>query len=293
MDPPVSIPRLSGDIILEVFTHRSLRFAGAPANEDSEYGDNDRLAFLGDKAFDLAVTDALFRKRPMLSAEELENQKAEWTSSTAIENWVTGYKLRDKLRFGREYADSIREANETRHLFFSYVGAVFAQQGVQAVLDWIGRLVDPDYEPASPEASSMDQSFSFKKPRVEPQQPYIPQMQPIQQQQYNAQFAPDVPQFAPPPPPSNPPPPLPQNPLAPAQPHSSFLPMFNQTATQRRIPVDYPATFSGPAHAGRWTVKCIVNGIEKGQGHGASKQLAKEEAARQAYYAMGWAPRGL
>ena len=34
-----------------------------------------------------------------------------------------------------------------------------------------------------------------------------------------------------------------------------------------------------------------VNGIEKGSGVGTSKQLAKEEAARQAYYNMGWAPR--
>lgn len=34
-----------------------------------------------------------------------------------------------------------------------------------------------------------------------------------------------------------------------------------------------------------------VNGIEKGKGSGPSKQLAKEEAARAAYYAMGWAPR--
>lgn len=34
-----------------------------------------------------------------------------------------------------------------------------------------------------------------------------------------------------------------------------------------------------------------VNGMEKGVGTGSSKQLAKEEAARQAYYAMGWAPR--
>lgn len=34
-----------------------------------------------------------------------------------------------------------------------------------------------------------------------------------------------------------------------------------------------------------------VNGIEKGKGNGPSKQLAKEEAARAAYYAMGWAPR--
>ena len=38
-------------------------------------------------------------------------------------------------------------------------------------------------------------------------------------------------------------------------------------------------------------LKFIVNGIEKGTGSGPSKQLAKEEAARQAYFAMGWAPR--
>lgn len=194
-------------------------------------------------------------------------------------------------------------------MFFSYVGAVYAQHGVKTVLDWIGTLVDPDYEPSSPQDSTMDQSFSFKKPRVEPQQP---QMQPFMHQSFNPQqYTPDIPQFAPPPPPSNPPPPLPQNPLNPAQPQTTFLPLFNQTATQRRIAVDYPAAFSGPAHAGRWTVRCvggclscpycihpwpiliffIVNGIEKGQGTGPSKQLAKEEAAKQAYYAMGWAPR--
>ena len=70
MEQLPDIPRLSGDIILEVFTHRSIRFAGAPLNE--EYGDNDRLALLGEKAFNLAITDAMFRKRPMLKADELD-----------------------------------------------------------------------------------------------------------------------------------------------------------------------------------------------------------------------------
>jgi dsRNA-specific ribonuclease len=31
-----------------------------------------------------------------------------------------------------------------------------------------------------------------------------------------------------------------------------------------------------------------VNDIPKGKGKGSSKQIAKEEAARQAYYSMGW-----
>ena len=68
--PP--LPKLTGEIILEVFTHRSLRFPGAPINEDSEYGDNERLAILGEKALETAVTDTLFRKRPMLKAHEIE-----------------------------------------------------------------------------------------------------------------------------------------------------------------------------------------------------------------------------
>ena len=32
----------------------------------------------------------------------------------------------------------------------------------------------------------------------------------------------------------------------------------------------------------------VVNGICKGEGGGVSKQVAKEEAARKAYYSMGW-----
>jgi hypothetical protein len=122
-------------------------------------------------------------------------------------------------------------------------------------------------------------------------------------------FRPLPPHMAPPPQPS----PL-SNPLSPAQPDAPFLPLFNQTASQRRLIVDYPAEFAGPPHAGRWVVKCVgthscsidasavcnsscltvfilVNGILKGQGTGPSKQLAKEDAARIAFHAMGWAGR--
>ena len=111
-----------------------------------------------------------------------------------------------------------------------------------------------------------------------------------------------------PPPPATKPPPLPPTPGQ----QVSYLPLFNQTASQRRVAVEYTAQFFGPPHAGKWHVKCMggflhigvyqdravladdsvdltaVNNIEKGQGTGPSKQLAKEEAAKQAFYAMGW-----
>lgn len=71
MDTIPQLPKITGDIILEVFTHRTLRFPGAPPASE-EYGDNERLAELGSKALDTAVTYALFCKRPMLTAAELK-----------------------------------------------------------------------------------------------------------------------------------------------------------------------------------------------------------------------------
>ncbi|THH02603.1 hypothetical protein EW026_g283 [Hermanssonia centrifuga] len=150
--------------------------------------------------------------------------------------------------------------------------------GMPTVQHWIGALIDPEYDPseqAEPDVESMYNPKKFKMDTYTPGPPPPP----------------PEPSHMPPPPPGLPPP-LP-NPLAAAQQNTAFLPLFNQTANQRRVFVEYPAQFSGPSHAGKWTVKCVVNGMEKGQGAGASKQLAKEDAAKQAYFAMGWAPRAL
>ena len=109
------------------------------------------------------------------------------------------------------------------------------------VQNWIGTLVDPDYDgPTSRDPDAMDTHFSFKKVKTDS---YATPPEPS----FSAPAQP-----TPPPPPMNPPPPLPT-----AQPQAAFLPLFNQTATQRRLVVEYPASFSGPAHAGRWTVKCV------------------------------------
>lgn len=71
MDALPPLPGLSGDIILEVFTHKSLRFTGAPTASGDEY-ENNRLAVIGQKASEMAITDALFRQRPVLQAAEIK-----------------------------------------------------------------------------------------------------------------------------------------------------------------------------------------------------------------------------
>lgn len=57
-----------------------------------------------------------------------------------------------------------------------------------------------------------------------------------------------------------------------------------------RVLIDCPPLGRNvPRRAFILLTRCFtVNGIRKGEGKGSSKQIAKEEAARQAYYSMGW-----
>jgi dsRNA-specific ribonuclease len=71
-EPPAStrVPTLpsldDGDLVLTVFRHRSLGIESHP-----EYGDNKRLADLGNRLLQLATTLVLYSKKPMLAAEEI------------------------------------------------------------------------------------------------------------------------------------------------------------------------------------------------------------------------------
>lgn len=69
---PPPIPEIGGDvdILLEVFTHASLRPSYTQMN--AEYGDADRLAELGASALDLSVTNYFYSVRPFMSATEMQ-----------------------------------------------------------------------------------------------------------------------------------------------------------------------------------------------------------------------------
>jgi dsRNA-specific ribonuclease len=61
-----ALPKISGDIILDVFTHKSLRHG-----TQETYGDSDRLADLGEKILEMTATSALFNQDPVLSAADI------------------------------------------------------------------------------------------------------------------------------------------------------------------------------------------------------------------------------
>jgi len=243
-----ALPRLDGETMLLVFTHRSI----AGIHPDETYGDTDRLAALGSGVLSTVVTHHFFAKRPMLTATEIITNKEELLGDTNISNWVSIYRLMDKLRgYPREPENVADYLKESRHLFHSYVGAVYVQHGLFQVQSWISRLIDPESEP--PQLPGDGQALSPATSRL-----------------------------------SSPPPGSGDQAVA-ASPGVT-LALFNQTATQRGLKVSYPAEFSGPSHNPRWIVKCMVNDVEKGRGVGKNQKIAKEDAARQAWAALGWGP---
>jgi len=65
--PP--LPKLTSELILQVYTHISLRRLSD--NGPEEYGDNERLTELGKAVLDALITYVLFSKRPMLGVAEI------------------------------------------------------------------------------------------------------------------------------------------------------------------------------------------------------------------------------
>ncbi|KAK0478321.1 hypothetical protein IW261DRAFT_1482901 [Armillaria novae-zelandiae] len=290
--PPeeVLLPKLEPDTYLRVYTHKSLRRACASPDE---YEDNERLSVVGEKALDAAVTTALFYERPLLGLSEMEAKKRDLTSWMKIDSWVRQYQMREKVRCHPELYETLHSPEETNALFYAYVGGVSVNSGMDVVQEWINALIGLEETQRPPPSYRKVKNLPTHQPPLFqpplfPVTPFIPP-QPGLYPQFSRSQAP-TPMLMSTPMAKPPPPPLPKlpNPMTPAQPHLAFLPQFNEKASQRRVVVEYPAQFSGPPHAGKWTVRCVVNGIEKGQGVGGNKQIAKEQAARAAYYAMGW-----
>ncbi|KAF5388484.1 hypothetical protein D9757_004582 [Collybiopsis confluens] len=303
--PP--LPEIRGEILLQILTHRSLR--RQLSGHISEDFDNERLAELGAKVLETAITTTLFHRRPLLSGFEILEQRAHILSEDNIDAWVDMYRLRDKVRCIPELVPSLKSSEETRLLFHAYVGGVYKEGGFELVQRWLDGLTN-DNTPTLPNvASEAHQSKRIIEPSRPP--PYIVNVTHANPPPPQKRVKSDI-FFAAQPPQSSAPAQMPQpispavfsskfgqpqhpamvskfaNPLSPAQPNLAFLPLFNQTASQRRVTIEYPAEFSGPSHAGTWTVKCVVNGIQKGLGTGQNKQIAKEEASRQAWFSLGW-----
>ncbi|KAF8167597.1 hypothetical protein B0H34DRAFT_779291 [Crassisporium funariophilum] len=264
--PP--LPKIEGDVdlMLDVYTHSSLRFGGAPMNDD--YGDTDRLAELGARVLELTVTNHLYLQRPMLSTNEIKDTRAHYTSDDQLDVWLKAYGLKEKLRVAPSEVHLLNKPEEMRKYFTTYLGALYIRNGLPTIQAWISRLIDPNADICQPDPYAQPSAQGYG-------------------QQTGPSYFPGQPSGPPPPLPSSPPP-FGQSSSYPSS--LVTLALVNQTAAQKGFTVTYPAEQVGPPHQPTWTVKCCLNGQEFGRDVGKSQKAAKEGAARKAWAAMRWGP---
>lgn len=256
------------DLVLSVFVYHEDMLGSSETEQFNEAG---RLAQLGKRVIDQAITFHYFKKRnPVLSAEQIDSVRDVNTPDYPI--LLVQYGLKNKIRCPAQDAAYIDTQEGAFYFFCKYMGAAFLLHGMASIQEWVSQVIDPGSEA-----------------------PLIPVGQP--QNRPPARLH-SVGQQPPPPPTAPPPqPPPPPSyfssgqqpfPLPPTQTNHQVLAQFNMTAHQRGYSVTYPARSEGAHHNPTWHVKCCLNGEPRGEGTGKNQKQAKEAAARQAWSSMGW-----
>ncbi|TFK67460.1 hypothetical protein BDN72DRAFT_879638 [Pluteus cervinus] len=327
--PP--LPKIDGDseIILDVYRHRTLR--GDTELDNSEYGDVWRLSDLGEQVFKTVATLHYFSKQPLEYHKAIVDLRRNALNEEKILEISRFYNIARHLR-ASPTSRVEDDVEELRHFWYGFIGALYIRNGLDAVRDWVSRVIDPLYEPPTIRSESLSPST----PATSTRSGTPPPLHGVNYR-YTGQYggyragaeaaAPGPPAAAPapapPPPPavhhsddpyqdSQPPPftsapqPGPSNTpnYMASQPGPSNAPQytapqaysgpplslsaFHEMAQKYGCQPTYSAESDGPPHARRWTMRCYLDGVERGSGAGATQKLAKGEAARNAWINMGW-----
>ncbi|KRM88237.1 ribonuclease III [Lacticaseibacillus thailandensis] len=129
------------EILEEAFTHSSY------ANEHRELGvhDNERLEFLGDAVLELTVSEYLFKKYPDVPEGKLTRMRAAavQTRSFARFSREAHFDRYIRLGHGEENAGARQRDTLLEDLFEAFCGALFLDQGRQAVIKFCEQIIWP------------------------------------------------------------------------------------------------------------------------------------------------------
>ncbi|MEA3459537.1 MAG: ribonuclease III [Chloroflexota bacterium] len=117
-------------------------------NPDSPLGDNQRLEFLGDAALDLTVGEYLYHRFSEIEEGELTNLRAALVRMETLALFARQLGLGCYLLLGRGEEESggrERPANLC-DAFEALVGALYLDQGLAAVKEFVKGLVEPEVE---------------------------------------------------------------------------------------------------------------------------------------------------
>lgn len=139
----------------KAFTHRSY------LNETKEtLESNERLEFLGDSILSFVMSDYLYKTYPEYKEGILTNLRSLLVNTTSLANVASELDLGTYLKLSRGEEESKGRQNETllANCFEAYIGALFLDQGIESVRDFLHKTLIP-------KAKGYVESESFKDPK--------------------------------------------------------------------------------------------------------------------------------
>ncbi|KAF4619567.1 hypothetical protein D9613_004896 [Agrocybe pediades] len=272
--PP--LPRIRSFVIeRQVFTHRSFFARAAHVFEDpidDLSPDNEKFELLGDSVLQACITTLLMELFPGLRVGPATKVRAMVVANLTLAQISVKYKLQDRLRLHPAQAITLRASTNIRaNIFEAFVGGLYKDQGLETVMRWVYPLFRP---------------YAIAAYTIAREQHGLPPVQ-CALHTISPRRGSIVPQASPHPEP---------NELA-NMPVVGHLALFNQHLQKMGKSIEWNYTDEmdarvAPSTRGTkatpvWAVSVYVDGQFLGSGKGATKKVARNEAAKAALILLG------
>jgi ribonuclease III len=137
----MNLPKLKNSKLFEeAFTHRSyLNEAKLKVNS------NERLEFLGDSIISFVISNYLYAKYPDFDEGNLTNLRSLLVNTKSLSEIARELKIGELLKLSRGEEESKGRENATllENSFEAYVGALFLDQGINSVTNFLNDTIFP------------------------------------------------------------------------------------------------------------------------------------------------------
>ncbi|EIA19595.1 ribonuclease III [Listeria fleischmannii] len=129
------------ELLQNAFTHSS--YVNEHRHENLK--DNERLEFLGDAVLELTVSDYLFNKYPDMAEGQMTKMRAAIVCEPSLVEFAEMVHFSKYIRLGKgeEKAGGRTRPALLADVFESFIGALYLDNGIQAVIRFLERLVFP------------------------------------------------------------------------------------------------------------------------------------------------------
>lgn len=135
----MKLPKLKNrKLFEEAFTHRSY------LNEARQkVASNERLEFLGDSILSFVVSNYLFENYPNFDEGTLTNIRSLMVKTKSLSSLANELDMGKLLKLSKGEEESKGRENEAllENSFEAFVGALFLDQGIEAVKDFLGKVL--------------------------------------------------------------------------------------------------------------------------------------------------------